>query len=377
MGAALAWSYWESLVLGKGYPEAYIMGPPEIRFNDFANSNLASTLPNPYDDPNSYYPPPAYVFLRTLAYSDTFSLICIYFFSLTSFAFLLTQLLQPITTGAWARVSLAFLFLALSYPLIFCIDRGNIEIIQAPLIAWTIYFYSRHREVEGTACLFPAICLKLFPAILLVLLLRRRKVGLAILCGVGVIALTAACCGFFPAPPSVIWNVVLEKTGVISPVNFDFDGPLILASYRIYSFIFALIAVVCAGYAWLCEHQEARSMVMLLLLISIAAPGGGDYRLMYAEMALLLLVLLPRQRPGDWTALVLIALAVIPMKEILLTFAGKTETGYADIPIQSFLSPIFILVAMSILLYQSRHMLVWQRAAQRLTDLHPSRWRWI
>jgi hypothetical protein len=98
---------------------------------------------------------------------------------------------------------------------------------------------------------------------------------------------------------------------------------------------------------------------------------------MYAEMALLLLVLLPRQRPGDWTALILIALAIIPMKEILLTFVGKTETGYADVPIQSFLNPIFILVAMGILFYQSRHLFVWERATRRLRDLRPSRWRWF
>jgi hypothetical protein len=116
---------------------------------------------------------------------------------------------------------------------------------------------------------------------------------------------------------------------------------------------------------------------MLLLFLSIAVPNSADYRLIYASMALVLLALLPRPRRGDWTALVLIALAVIPKKEILLTSIGKTETTYADVSIQSLLNPILILAAMAVLLYQSRRPFDWSQTAQRLRDLLPSHRRRI
>lgn len=415
MGAALIWSFWASQVLGdglgEGYPESYVLGPPKIRFSDFTDETLASTCPNPYDDPLCIYSPASFVFFRVLSYSDRVSLILVCFFSLAALALLLARVLQSMTPGAWARVSLAFLFLVLSYPVLFCIDRGNIEIVMIPLIGWAIYFYSRHRDVEGTACLFPAICLKFYPAFLLVILLSRRKVGLAVLCGVGAIVVIAACSCFFQASPGVIWAsyqqnldvyrdlyylnngpiegsaspwnaykiilIALDKMGIIPPVNFSFDGPLIQASYHVYSLALALAALICAGYAWFYERELARGILMLLLFISIAAPSGGDYRLSYAAMALVLLMLLPRQRKGDWTALVLIALAVIPKKEIFLTFAGTTETGYADVPLQALLNPLFIMAAMVILLYQSRHPFDWHRKARYLRDLFLSRWRWI
>jgi hypothetical protein len=94
-------------------------------------------------------------------------------------------------------------------------------------------------------------------------------------------------------------------------------------------------------------------------------------------MALALLALLPQRRRGDWLALILIALAVVPKKEILLTFVGKTETQYADVPIQAVFNPIFIFTAMAILLYEARHPIDWRQTALRLRDLLPWRWKWI
>jgi hypothetical protein len=361
MGAALGWCLLERL-LGRGYPQSYILGSPGGRFGDFTDQTLSS--------------------------SDSISLVLLNFFSLVALALLLVQLLRPFIAGAWALVLYAFVFMLLSYPVLFCIDRGNIEILLAALIGWALYFYHQHRDVEGTALLFPAICLKLYPAFLLILLLRRRKFGLAIFCGIAVIAVTLGCCALFQVSLGVIWNsyrqnldffrdyyilgnspiegaaspwngykivlIGLNKVGLMPPVNFGFDGAFILASYRVYTIALALLALTCGLYAWFYEYKLTRGITMLLLFISIAAPSGGDYRLIYASMALVLLVLEKKVRKGDWTALVLIALAVIPKKEILLTFVGRTETNFKDVPIQTLLNPVFILAAMVVLLWYSR-----------------------
>jgi hypothetical protein len=410
MGLALLWALWTQFVLGKGYPESFILGSPAGRYGDFTSAIIAARLPNPYADPTSIFSPAAFVLFRIFSYSESISLIAIYFFSLTSLAFLLTRLLHPLFSNPWHQVFLAFLYLALSYPLLFCLDRGNIEIVLAPLMGWALYFYGKHRDVAGCACLFFAICLKFYPALLLILLLRRRKAGLAILCGAGAVGFTVACSFLFEAPAQEIWNsyrqnldffrdfyvlnnsalegsaslwntyklvlILLQNGGVIHPINFGPDGAYIKASYHIYSALFGSIMLGCVFYVWICERQLERGFLILLLFLSIAVPNSADYRLIYASMALALLALLPRRRRGDWTALVLVALAVIPKKEMLLTSIGKTETTYADVPIQSLLNPILILAAMAILLYQSRRTFDWHEAGQRLGDLLPSRWRW-
>ncbi len=307
---------------------------------------------------------------------------------MAALALLLVQLLRPVVPGPWSRVSLAFFFLALAYPLLFCIDRGNFEILLVPSIGWAIYFFSRHRDVAGAACLLPAICVKAYPVLLLIFLLRARKLSLALLCGLCAILVTEISCLFLRVTPAILWNsytqnlefyrdncvltnsslensaspwntykivlLALEKTGIIPIVNFAFDGPFIRASFAVYGKILALFAFLCAAYAWFYEPKIIRGAILLLLLLSISAPSGGDYRLNYATLALAFFMVLPDRRRGDWAALVLMALAVIPKKEILLTFAGKTETTFADVPVQALLNPPFILAAMAILLYESR-----------------------
>jgi hypothetical protein len=407
----LLWTLWAQFVWHDGYPESFILGNPSGRYCDFTDNTLAAQQPNPYVDPFSVYSPTFFLLFRALSWSDDSSLILVYFFSLTSLALLLARLLRPVTPGPWKEVSLAFLFLGISYPVLFCLDRGNIEIMMAPFIGWGLYFYSRRRDVAGTVCLFPAICLKFYPGLLLVLLLRRRKAGLAVLCGLGVIGINLASSCLFPASPAQLWTayrenltfwrdfyylensalegsaslwnagkivlIALQDMQFIRPITFSFDGPFILAACQVYSTLLAVFALACAGYAWLYERRQVRSMLILLLFLSIAAPNGADYRLLYASMALALLALLPQRRRGDWLALILIALAVVPKKEILLTFVGKTETQYADVPIQAVFNPIFIFTAMAILLYEARHPIDWRQTALRLRDLLPWRWKWI
>jgi hypothetical protein len=407
MAIALVWALWAGFILHQGYPSNTTLGDPTGRYSDFTDETLAAVLPNPYVDPISVYPPSAFLLFRAFSVSENFSLILIYFLSLTSPALLLTRLLQPVIPAAWERVSLAFFYLALSYPVLFCLDRGNIEIMMAPLIGWALYFYRRHRDLAGTACLLPAICLKLYPALLLILLLRRKKAGLALACGLAALIVNIACAGFFAVPALQLWSaychdldffrdyyilanstiegsaslwntykivlIALHHFGLISGITFGFDGAFIQTSYLVYGTALMSLALACAAYSWLHEREQPRAILVLLLFLSIAAPNGADYRLIYASMALAMLTILPQRRRGDWLALILIALAVIPKKEILLTFVGETETRHTDVSLQGLLNPVFILLAMATLMIQSGP-LDRRQALRRFGDLLP--WRW-
>jgi hypothetical protein len=72
--------------------------------------------------------------------------------------------------------------------------------------------------------------------------------------------------------------------------------------------------------------------------------------LLYACIALALLVQIKSRRPGDILVLALISFAIIPKKMIFLSFLGNSEIGYPDISIQVILNPLCILAAMALLL---------------------------
>jgi hypothetical protein len=389
MACALVWNAWNALVLHKGYPEAYLLGAPAGRFGDFTDQTLAAQLPNPYVDPTTPYPPFAYALFNLFSVSDQASLILLDFISLVALAFLLMRLLRPIIASEWSLAAQTFLFLLISYPILFCLDRGNIEIALAALIAWTLYFFVKRRDRFGTGLLCSAISLKVYPAYFLVLLLRRRKFLLALLCGLAAIVITLISCTlFFEVPLAVVWNsyrhnldffhdysilgnasiegaaspwnaykivvLGLQQAQLIPPINYAFDGPFITTSFAVYSIALGLLAIVCGLHAWFYEQRIMRGIIVLLLFLSISAPSGDDYRLIYVSMALVLLVIEPRLRPGDWTVLVLLALTVVPKKEILLTFIVAPENSVLAIPIQTLLNPTCILIAMSILLASTR-----------------------
>jgi hypothetical protein len=153
------------------------------------------------------------------------------------------------------------------------------------------------------------------------------------------------------------WNaykivlIAAGKLGLIQPVNFSFNGGCITTSYALYTMGMLLLALWVVIYVCILEKQFTRCVMAVFLYLTVNAPAGGDYRLLYAGMALVLLVGIKTKRPSDLVILVLLALAMVPLKEVLLTFAGKTESVFADVSLEVLLSPLFVLAALFLVLY--------------------------
>ena len=375
-------------VLGKDYPYNTFLFSPDIRFSDLSGLTTISSLSNPYIDPTAFYPPFAWLCLRLLSpLPDSISVIGCFFISLAGLFLLLVAILRPVVSKPSRRVLYSLLLMGMSYPVLFCFDRGNIEIVLAVLIASAIFFMARANHVPALLCIVPAMCLKVYPAFFLVLLLRQRKVAQIILGLLAFVAITFLSLYLLSLPLKTTWelynrnlafyaqsgiyeNLSLEGTspwnafkialiaagnmGLIQPVDFSFDAGFIRTAYAGYAGCMILLAAGLTIYACLLEKQFARCAMALLLFLAVSTPAGGDYRLLYASIALILLVVLKTKRPLDIAALILLALTMVPKKEIILTFAGHTDTVYSDVSIEAFLDPILVLTALGLLLYDSR-----------------------
>lgn len=391
MAIALAWAGVQGWVLHRGYPYDTFLFNPRFRFTDLANTIVISKFSNPYLDPSAVYPPFAWLFLRSLSLlPNSVDLVLVFFTSLSVLLVLLAAVLRPLVAQPIPRILGCLFLTAAAYPVVLCFDRGNIEIVMAALIGCAIFFLSRAQYIPALLCLVPAIGLKLYPACLLALFLRQRRIAL-LLCGLAAaIAITFLSLHLLSVPLPTTWNLyrtdvaaytdsdiygngTLEasaspwnafklvvmaagKAGLIEPVAFGPHSPFIRIAYALYAAGGLLLAAILAVYACLLEKDFLRCGAALLLLVSMGAPAGGDYRLLHAGLALVCMIALKTRRAHDLLVVILLALIMVPKKEIILTFAGLSESGFADVSITVLLDPILLLAALSILLYDGyRH----------------------
>ncbi len=385
---AVIWAAVQGWGLGRGYPYNTFLFGPEYRFNDFLDSILDARRVNPYLDPYGIYLPFAWVFFRLFAVlPDSLGLTLFLFAGVGTLYVLLVATLADVVKSPWKRVGASLLLLGLSYPVLIAVDRANLEIYLALLMAGTIYFIDRVQYRMAAACLLVSVCFKMYTILFFALLFQRRRVQMVVVCIVAflLIDVVSAQLLFLPAGNglelygrnlvffneqnfyenydlegcSSLWNVykiglvTAAKLGAIAPVDFSFDGSFIGTSYTVYSVIVALIAVALALHVCIVEREFLRCAIALLLYISIFTPLGSDYRLLYANIALVALVLLKTRRPFDLAILVLVALAMVPKKEFFLTYIGITESGVADVSIQAVLNPLLVLAALILLVRDS------------------------
>jgi hypothetical protein len=416
MFVALAWAGVQGWGLGRDYPGNTILLLPFLRFGDYSDLTLVAQLPNPYLDPTAFYLPFQWLCLRSLAWMPLGLQIGFYCFVGLAVLFIgLEKLLQGFVDGAVRRALLALLLLALSYPVLFCFDRANVELVVAALVVGAIYLLGRTKYFGAAMALAVAMSIKPPAVLLLILLVRQRRTGLAALSILVAVAITLLSLLAMSLPFDQTWTLYLRNTsfqfifyayqnnslegsaspwnalkvlllaaghwGVITPVNFNYDGSFVRAAFKIYSLAMLLLAAGLALNTVLLERCILRGAIPLLLFLSLGPPEGSDYRLLYTGIALALLISLVKKRRHDILVIVLLVLVMVPKKEIFLPFAGESETGALDVSIQVLLNPVFILIAIFLLLWGAKAQINWRWSQLRLRcivhGIFPSRFVWL
>jgi len=408
LALGLIWHGYQGGVLHKTYPYNTFLYNPDIRGSDFTVGTAYLAHQNPYRAGCNYFPAANFVFSF---YSLLPHAIRTYLFLATTFlglwSMLSLSLLKLVPHSGWRFATGALLMS--TYPILLCLDRGNIEILVAFFVAAFCFCFARKRFLLGLCFLVPAICFKFYPVVLLLLFVRRRfllwpfaAVAAFVLISLG---------GMLTYPDSVVEScrlLVDQFSAYNNRVNLDFNGyaasaggwncfrlavffvysfgdwywpmppDMVKETLQCYSLIMACLGLYLAAHVVLVETTFARRAILLLLYMTVSAPGGADYKLMHVEIALVILLLVKERRPGDLWAVGALAFCLIPKKEVFLTFMGITDSIHADASIGIILNPLCVLLAMGLLVrsgyrkgtatYSRRHLVALTWPLRRLVS---------
>jgi Glycosyltransferase family 87 len=180
-------------ILHKPYPGNTLFYVPEVRFSDFldlservphwrephvlSRTDIKTTHPYPYPYP---YPAPSfYVFVTFVRLFPIHPLRAFLIFVFLSF-FLATCLfslrIKRATPKKLPQIAI-WSTLLLGFPLQFLIDRGNIEAVIWLLVLLGVVAFARNRMLISAILWSLAASMKIFPGLLFVLFLARRRFG--------------------------------------------------------------------------------------------------------------------------------------------------------------------------------------------------------
>jgi hypothetical protein len=261
---AVAWTIVgiRGVMLHEPYPRNTLFFKPEVRFSDFldlservphmgephvlSRTDIKTTFlyPNPYPYPAASF----YVFIffvrlfpNPLAAYLTFVLLA--FFTATGFLSLHVHRLTPRKlpqVAVWAT-------LLLNFPLMFLLDRGNIEAVIWVFILLGIVAYTRNRFQISAIVWAVAASMKIFPGLLFVLFLVKRKYAMFALAVAATVAFAVlALAGIGPtireaAADSAKSAPFLTNTYIVARMAPEFDHSLLAGTKQVihvYDFLF-------------------------------------------------------------------------------------------------------------------------------------------
>jgi hypothetical protein len=388
---ALIWHGWQGWGLGRGYPYNSYLSTPDYRFSDFTDHLRASRRPCPYDGKVvGLYFPATYVWLKTFTVLPQ-GVALLLFLSTSLFGLLLMQSwsLRKVLPSMRAQTLAAMGLTFGSYAIMLCLDRANIELPMALLVGGALLFCQQRKFDAAAALICLTICLKLYTALLLVAFLRRHHLRQVVLPVVGFVVISYLSLLTFSPPvaksyalwqdnfhlynqfyilfnlglggSSSPWNLckitflALDHWGWLhlhldynrNPRTFAAAMYILLAYYKVLVMVGLIGAVAFVTFI---EREFFRRFLLLLLLTPFASQSGADYRLLYFQIALILLILLPAARRHDFRVTALLALLLVPKKELFLAFVGPTDTTFNDVSIGVLINPILVLLAIALLM---------------------------
>ena len=388
--AACIYHYFQGSLFGKGYPYNTFLYPPHNRFSDYFDVVRASINPDPYAVQLTVYFPITYLLFKAYAYIFQ-PYAGLYILLISSTVVLLawiTSCLKSLSMTPLRRVASAFLISGCSYPLLFCWDRGNIEILLLAFVLLFLHFFLRGREWEALVFLIPAIGMKLYPAALLALYLPKRRYAPILVAGLTVATLSLICLlsfehtvtqeiaewqsnlAFFRenyliangamASSASPWNIITlaylnlslaEASSLSIPMDERWAAGVIESMGTLlhgYSAFMLILALYLTWHVTFLEKDVKRQIILLLLFMVVAPAGGADYKMIYVIPALALMVTLS-PRKFDFPTIILTTLVLIPKKYFFIP-GLVTDSGYADSSYSILINPILMLFSLSLII---------------------------
>jgi len=386
--------------MGYSWPWNTFLFNPGDRYNDWYNTVAQAASVNPYYSSNhalATYFPVSYVLLKIAVGYSSLASISIYF-GITIILLILAvciariMLLQKGDSAFVCTKDVLFLAVAtlISYPAIFALDRGNIDIWIGLLGAIFVLTQRTKFWIIGLLFLSLAISLKGYPAVLLLLLVCDKQYKRMIFCSL--LTLIISLCtlyflwdgfnlnlnGFISNlnsyyrlyvlgsnslfassdPYNTIralfyafakfWQKIISPDYVLLPI--EVYSASILRWYSLLSLCFAIIAAF-----FVLATQEARwKKVTALCLIALIFPNvSNDYKLCFLFPGLYLFLTESEGLKSEKGIFTLFCLLMVPKSYLFI--AGK--------PISMIINPILI-ICLAYKVMKGKE--IWKQGMQRI-----------
>lgn len=337
-GLAVAFLYhsFVGAVLGAGYPSNTFLFKRELIFSDFFDVFRPVAKGFPLGNIACPYFPFAYVPIYALVWMSPTDALksTIFLFSAFTFWFFWRRVdFLPIKQRTLAATILAFA----TYPFLFCVDRGNLEMFVLLLLFGFFAAFERGRYLLAAVLLAGATAMKLHPGVFGVLLLQKRQYKASALTAVVTAVLTVATAAAFPGG-------VLGTAALLSRNIQYFNEVFILSRDMIYFsvgyfsviklfihvvggnvteiaravhlpyaiFCFAFFAMI-ATYIFRSERTVWKQVFLLSCTMILLPEVSFDYRLIYLLVPVGLFISASPGNPDhDRIYTVLLGLLLIP-----------------------------------------------------------------
>ncbi len=371
--SAVSFHYFFGGLYRTGYPSNTFLFSPAARFTDFFNiyrglkdfdivhgsmtvTHFPFSLLVEYLFASAF--PPVLAFLL-------FTLIFVAFLIYYNYKFLYIKTDQM---ESWKNILIISLC---SYPVLFCIDRGNSEPLVYMAIALFVYYYLRHNNLNVLFLSF-AISMKVFPAVFLVLYLKNKKYRE--ITATIIISVIITVIPLYLMKGSLVENInafshhlntynqayVIGMPGVACGLGFghslfgiirlfsqycmsDFyfnNASALMKGYMLFSMVYiSLIAL----YIMFVEKIFWKQIALLVFSFNLLPYVSADYKLLHLFIPLLLFINAEEKSDHDLLYVVLFGLLMIP-KAYFLFPEIRSDSGFADISISIIVNPILMLI---------------------------------
>ncbi|MCX5848666.1 MAG: glycosyltransferase family 87 protein [Deltaproteobacteria bacterium] len=364
--------------MGLPYPFNTFLFRPDAVFSDFLYPYLGNVNLNPYFSGvpslrSSYYPFTNIIFYL-FSYLPQPHIIMILCFVL---AFVYFNRINLKSEDKIEYFSNVFILSFLTYPFLFLIDRGNIEMVVFIFLAVFILLFKREKFFAASIFLTLAIAMKAYPIAFIVLFLdkKRYKNALGILFSVAVLEfvsllfhqgglaanLNHVLSGFnirndrLPYIGSIIYgnNIFLQRGVSLYTLvklilieqnqimNIDMAELV-----RIYNIIMGVLFTILSAYILLIEKEFWKKVMLLVIAMLLFPYISCDYKLILLFLPLFLFINSTKVQKSDLFYVIMFSLLLIPKDYFFFKWI-YSDSLFHDI---SIAVPMNILILLGLLL---------------------------
>ena len=304
-------------------------------------------------------------------------------FIIGSVALLTVINIKEIGSNKFNKSSIMYviIFSLLSYPVLFVINRGNLEILVFFLLYLFSYYLSKKKFITSAIFLSLAISMKLFPAVFLIVFLSCKKFKAFIhACFLTLFLNLISLVIITKTLSKNIYKIITDYLGfytgtyikeyTIDNRGLDFGHSLyglfklcifcfykstsitdttlkkVTALFNSYTQIEITIFVILSSYIIFIEKELWKKITLLVVSMNLLPYVSGDYKLIHFFIPLYLFINKKEKNKTDLFYIILFSLLLIP-KNYYTRLLNLPDTSLAV-----FLNPILMIALASLIIFE-------------------------